>query len=255
VRAALAVTVLILVAACASGDEPLRAGDLDERFEVAGVNVTILGGAIATADGVDVDLRELVESSIAAVADAIDVPPVRVIVRVEPSQAIPGIGVGGFADPRTGDVSVALDPAHDPFDDALRHRIPDVLAHELHHSTRILRGPGYGRSLAEAFVTEGLAQRFVVEAFPDVPLAPWADALTPDEERETWDRAQDALDETYSWELHEEWFFGTGDVPHWAGYTIGFNIVGFYLQAENTTAAAAVTAAGDEILERSGYAP
>ena len=46
----------------------------------------------------------------------------------------------------------------------------------------IRTGPGYGITLAEALVTEGLADHFVAEAFPDTPPQPWDHALSAEQE-------------------------------------------------------------------------
>jgi uncharacterized protein YjaZ len=103
------------------------------------------------------------------------------------------------------------------------------VAHELNHSKRILDGPGYGTTLGEAIVTEGLADNFSIVAYPETPPIPWTNALQPDE-----------LDR-----------LGADDLPRWAGYTIGATWVRDFLTAHpevDATAATLLTA--NEIIDQ-----
>jgi len=55
-------------------------------------------------------------------------------------------------------------------------------------------------------------------------------------------------------EDHAEWFFGSGDLPRWAGYTLGFDIVSGYLRRHPAlTAADLVTTDAETILRGSGF--
>jgi uncharacterized protein YjaZ len=103
-----------------------------------------------------------------------------------------------------------------------------MLAHEAHHAARF-RGPGYGRTLLEAIVSEGLADHFAVELL-SVPVQPWSDAL-PFGETDSWlERARPVLDTAaYG---HEAWFFAsTSEIPRWTGYTLGYRLVERYKAA------------------------
>ena len=126
--------------------------------------------------------------------------------------------------------------------------VPAALAHELHHSSRVRMGPGYGITLAEALVTEGLADHFVAEAFPDTPPQPWDDALSEDQETEVWEMAQAVLEVPYGYD-HRAWFFGRGDVPRWAGYTLGYRITRAYL-GDDVSASSAVGTKAGTVIER-----
>ena len=55
--------------------------------------------------------------------------------------------------------------------------LPLALAHELHHSTRVLDGPGYGTTLLDTMVSEGGAEAFVREMYPYAPPIPWVRSL------------------------------------------------------------------------------
>jgi uncharacterized protein YjaZ len=122
------------------------------------------------------------------------------------------------------------------------------VAHELHHTSRIRTGPGYGKTLGEALVTEGLADHFASEAFPDTPPQPWDNALSKDQEAELWRKAQSILDVPGGYN-HQAWFFGGGaaGLPRWTGYTLGYKIVLAYLGDDRSASSAAGVTAGTVI--------
>lgn len=177
-------------------------------------------------------------------------------VGVAPERAIPELGVGGGTVPDTGHVSLWLDRVPDDAGvDAMRPWISSLLVHELHHSSRIRAGAGYGTTLGEAFVSEGLADTFVHEVLPDAPAALWASAHSRDELLAIWPKARAGLhapplDER----VYRRWFLGSASVPRWSGYALGYRIVHDYLVAvPGRTAAGSVSVPADEILE--GFTP
>jgi predicted Zn-dependent protease DUF2268 len=142
-----------------------------------------------------IDLERLVSDSAATVFSRLPHRDrISIQVRLDPSQSIPEIGVGGSTSPQDGNVYVSIDdtpPGGLPA--ALRTWVPATLAHELHHSSRVRTGPGYGSTLGEALVTEGLADFFAAEVFPRTPLPPWDHALSAAQEQALWERAQPDL--------------------------------------------------------------
>jgi Predicted Zn-dependent protease (DUF2268) len=96
-------------------------------------------------------------------------------------------------------------------------------------------GPGYGVTLGQALVSEGLADHFASEVFPDTPSRPCDHALTRAQERSLWLVARRVLNIPFGYD-HWEWFFGAGTIPRWAGYTLGYEIVGQYLSHRRTAA-------------------
>ena len=109
-------------------------------------------------------------------------------------------------------------------------------------------GPGYWITLAEALVTEGLADHFAAEAFPDTPPQPWDHALSAEQEAELWQKAQPILDVPRGYN-HRAWFLGDGDLPRWAGYTLGYRIAEAYL-GDDASASSAVGTEADTIIKR-----
>nr|WP_253851964.1 DUF2268 domain-containing putative Zn-dependent protease [Pantoea sp. OXWO6B1] len=138
---------------------------------------------------------------------------------------IPEKGHSGFCS-EDGVIYITVDPENSAFCKNDAHSIERMLAHELHHAAR-WAGPGYGSTLGEALVSEGLAGHFSLELFGGEPEL-W-ESLKPDTVKpycplilENWHRTD------YD---HNTWFFGTGDLPRWLGYTAGFNLISRYLVA------------------------
>lgn len=181
-----------------------------------------------------VDLKALVDNSAEA---AFGLLPhrgrVQIHVKLDSLGAIPEVGVGGFTD---GDGNVFLSIDDTPpggVSKSLNTWLPALVAHELHHSSRIRMGPGYGQTLGEALVSEGLADRFAQEVFPATPTAPWSNAFPKVREAALWRLARRELFVGRGTYDHVGWFFGGGsEVPRWTGYTLGWRIAGAYLDED-----------------------
>ena len=208
-------------------------------LEGTAFTVSVAADAQSAARASGVDLRRLV---IASADKALALLPhrgrIQITVRVNPDVTIPEIGIGGYTNPR-GNVSLGIDPTHANLRHVLKTWIPSTVSHELHHSSRIRSGPGYGVTLGQAMVSEGLADRFSYEVFPHLPPKPWDHALTKAQEHASWLQARPLLnDHDYS---HSEWFYGGGATPRWVGFTLGYDIVGRYLTDHHQSPSDAVT--------------
>jgi hypothetical protein len=239
----------LAVSACTS-----RSGGSGVPSSQSPFDVHIDSAVEALARGARVDVDQVVSSELQAVAPALRSPRATVNIVVNPRAAIPEVGVGGFTNPQTGVVTVSLDPnSRIGADGTLRVWLPVTLGHELNHSTRVLDGPGYGKTLLETIVTEGLADEFSRSLNPSSPAIPWDAVLTPRQQHELWARAQG---QATNLQVHAEWFFGTGAVPRWAGYTLGAHVVAAY-RARNPGASwqALTRLPADQIIAASEYRP
>jgi Predicted Zn-dependent protease (DUF2268) len=239
---ALVLGVAVVLAGCVH-DESAR--EVPNPFEVA-----ISEDAASASRAAGVGLQGL---TVRSARRAFELLPhrgkVRIEVALDARRAIPGIGVGGFANPATGDVSLWIDGAPPGgLKAALETWVPATVAHELHHSSRIRMGPGYGTTLAEALVTEGLADHFAAEAFPDTPPQPWDHALSAEQETELWRKAQPILDVPGGYN-HPAWFRDGGRLPRWAGYTLGYRIAEAYL-GNDFSASGAVGTEAETVIAR-----
>lgn len=172
-----------------------------------------------------------------------------VVVVDNPSAAIPETGVGGYS-PTAHLVYVNIDPSSDELMDRIGSEIMSTVAHELHHCAR-WDAIGYGSTLLEAVISEGLAEHFDIEINKS-PAKLWSTALPAAELEALLLRAQSEFEnKEYD---HASWFFGSDDkrIPRWTGYSLGFHLVGKYMRASNRSASELVaTAAGDFVLSGS----
>lgn len=147
-----------------------------------------------------------------------------------PGLVIPELGVGGYS-PGPHLAFVAVEPENPTFRDWVR-TIPATIAHELHHVAR-WRGPGYGTTLLDSLVSEGLTCLYENEFSGALPV--YAKNLGIDL-NQLWADAVPDLDRA---DLHTSWFF---DVPHgrWAGYVLGTELCRRYLDRAGLSAAEAV---------------
>lgn len=182
-------------------------------------------------------VSEGVEAVRARVAALIEPPPLDFVIQAIDGRGLPERGHVGNS-PAPGLIFLTLDPANACLSRNMGRSFERMVAHEVGHALR-WDGPGYGRSLGEALVSEGLAGRFVRQLYADPP-EPWEDAVSTAElaegvrcARAEWDRRD------YD---HARWFFGKGDAPRWLGYTIGYRLVGAWLEARPESSALVASA-------------
>jgi Predicted Zn-dependent protease (DUF2268) len=134
---------------------------------------------------------------------------------------IPEIGIAGQIYRRSL-FALTLDPDNPNFASSLRDgNLRRHVVHEVHHCLR-KGGPGYGKSLGEALVSEGLAGQFVTRLF-GTPPEPWERAVESPVALSLFPAADVMASTTYD---HRAWFFGAGgQFPRWLGYTLGYMIV------------------------------
>ncbi|MHC8318921.1 DUF2268 domain-containing putative Zn-dependent protease [Pseudomonas sp. LB3P31] len=153
-------------------------------------------------------------------------PRLDILLQVLPGETIAEMGILGRAY-RSSMFSMTLDPANPNFLGSLRNgTLHRQIIHEVHHCLR-MAGPGYGWTLGEALVSEGLAGQFVQHLLGS-EAEPWERAVNCAELLRTPADRQ-ALEATHY--DHSAWFFGTGIHPRWLGYSLGHQMVGKWLAA------------------------
>lgn len=182
-------------------------------------------------DGIRTRIEAGFTSSIAAIRQLIPMRDVDVVVYRDARRVIPEIGICGIS-PASDRVLIAIDPLHPKVADSFEIEFMSMLGHELHHCAR-WAGPGYGDTLGEALVSEGLACGFESELRGgDVPF--YARALSPLQlEQAGIDAVPVLKSESYD---HSAWFFGTSAYPKHAGYSLGFHIVSRYIASHGEPA-------------------
>lgn len=180
-------------------------------------------------------IRQLIDHALNDVRTVLpELDPVRVTVAADAARSIPGYGMGGFA--HGGErIEIVVHPGFPGLGQRLSARLPGIVAHEAHHIVRA-RGPGYGSTLFESMISEGLADHFSVELL-GVPVPPWSMAFSAEDVPVYEARARPLFDST-SFDF-EAWFFGVGsDLPAWVGYTLGYRYVAAYQSANPEESAA-----------------
>lgn len=169
----------------------------------------------------------LSEFQIAYEALSAFLPPPRLDVLIQKARVatIPETGTGGRACSETL-LEIFVDPDNPSFAHSLRTgEFGRGVIHEVHHCMR-MAGPGYGWTLGEALVSEGLAGQFVRKLFGNDP-EPWEKAFT---QEQLYSGSVDFVALTTDDYDHSEWFFGSGSKPRWLGYSLGYEMVGSWLK-------------------------
>jgi hypothetical protein len=216
-RAWLSPSVLLALVLSGCGDTTGPASG--EALEGDNRLVFVDGGAL---DPVRDLIHALADSSVRLVRTELPVTGVRITLSADAEAAIGEIGLGGRS-PNSQAVLLAVDMAMAGIADSLRRYLPLLLAHELHHAMRHRSTAGYGTTLFEAVVSEGLADRFAVEVTGADP-PPWSVALS-DPAAAVWLANAQAVWNADAYD-HDAWFFGEGAaIPRWTGYTLGWRLV------------------------------
>jgi hypothetical protein len=254
---AIAAAALLSMAGCSDDDAaspsppPSTSATTVPPVSVGRISATIAPEAARLGDDTDIDLAAEVRTILEHLDELLRFESdVAVRIAVDADAVIPEIGVGGYTNPASGAVLISLDPESSiGTEQSITVWLPATLAHELNHSKRILDGPGYGTTLGEAIVTEGLADAFALQAFPSTPPLPWANALQPADLDQFEALARSNATTADTPDLHSEWFYGSGEIPRWAGYTIGATWVGDFLAAhEDINVVAATLLPAEEII-------
>lgn len=237
-----AVVVGLLVAGCATGPEP---PDCDTELPGSICLDLRAAGSLAAHRSV---IEEEVGRTLDVVRPLLDVTGLRIVLIADATQVIPEIGMGGF-NPSVDEVRLYADPSLPNLESVLRTHLLPQLAHEIHHAMR-RRAIGYGSTLLQAAISEGLADHFALEASGGSP-PPWAVALTPSE-LSVW--IPQVVSRSSGSYVHAEWFFGANPtIPRWTGYAVGFELVRAYLDRDPARRASALV--GEPAASFVPYAP
>ena len=157
---------------------------------------------------------------------------VNVTVYPSPDFVISEIGEGGYA--VSGDwFQIYIDPtrSEEELGRIINTEIPLTVYHELNHVAR-WNSVGYGSTLPEAMVTEGLASFFAAENWKKAS-SPWSKYSKAEIAGliKIFQNRDKKSDNTYD---HASWFYGAGSLPKWAGYKLGYYVIGL-VRANNST--------------------
>lgn len=169
-------------------------------------------------------IREIETNYIPLVCRELNLSDVDIVICDDADRVIPETGVGGWAN-HAHLLMVYIDPDSNSLKERLSDELKSTLAHELNHVAR-WRHVGYKYTLLESMISEGLADHFDVSFNGGAPR-PWNTALDEEQLTHYLEEARSVWnDHQYD---HAAWFFGSGQIPRWTGYALGFKLVGDYV--------------------------
>jgi hypothetical protein len=231
------------------GGQPASEGTAQERF-----TVLLSPQARQLASSAGVNLSRLVANTLDRINALLPGPATTIAVTTgSASLLIPQAGVSGDTSRGTGQVFLAFgQTAHATLTRTLDLWLPRDAAHEVNHSVRILGGTGFGTTLLQQMISEGIATAFDQVVFPGPP-DPWDQAITPAQECVSWKKAEPQLGGTG---LYDLWMFGGPGVPLWTAFTIGYHVVNDYRNHHPDVSWATLTStSAATILTGSHYQP
>jgi uncharacterized protein YjaZ len=108
----------------------------------------------------------------------------------------------------------------------------NTLAHEYNHAVRNQHFSVSEQTISDAIVMEGLAEHFR-EHVVGGESAPWSKALDRQEAEKFLQEIQGDLQASIGdRELYGKVFYGQEEIPRWTGYSIGYQLVGNFLEKE-----------------------
>ncbi len=140
---------------------------------------------------------------------------------------IPEFCFGGYC-PSSEQIMLFFDLENKNLNAHLDAKFISNLGHEIHHCFRY-QGVGYGETLKEAIVSEGLACHFETELRNGcIPF--YAKAVNQESIDTLYSKMlNEATDLNYD---HNAWFYGSEaeSIPRYAGYALGYFIVSNYIE-------------------------
>ena len=186
------------------------------------------------------NLRDLITKSLENVIPIVEkdlgAKQIDIIFISAPGLVIPEYGIGGNS-PGPNHIYVSFDPKSNKI---TQKGLDETLFHEVHHCIR-WRDPGYGKTLGEAMISEGLACLYEEQKSGSVPI--YAKVKLDNKQIELARKTLNS--KKYN---HSEWFFGSGDIVRWFGYSYGYDACKKYSIETKKTAAQLVGVSAKDIL-------
>lgn len=171
-----------------------------------------------------------------------------VIFRAEAWEVHPKMSVSAFTLGRSQRIDFKINFARKNIIDIITTELPLTLHHEVAHVVREST-VGYSKTLLDYFIDEGVGC-FVEQCMMQNRKIPYIQKI--DNEQEFWKKAQKIIFKKTNWNDSREWFFGTGSLPNWIGYRLGYLIVQKYMSNPTIGMDKLVRMSSMEILKKSG---
>lgn len=188
-------------------------------------------------------IEKLVKATLKEIEGKLNLSDVLVVVKeAEHPNDLKDIGgVGGYC-PSGELVELSLDVNHPIFKKLWGQLVRRSLLHELHHAARRQAGIATGESsFLECLFSEGLADHFVCDITGTKPV--WVIDLDKEVTAELLERAKEIFDQPVTDKLYDDWFTEGSEelnIPHWAGYALGYGLVNDYFGQHPDSSAASL---------------
>lgn len=194
--------------------------------------------------GLRSDIQSMTKFAVAQTAKYIPLHETTIRILDDPKNVIPDHAHAGWTySPES--IVIKLNPNFPDKDQLLKKELPRAVSHELHHAVRKKALPNEKRTLGSVLISEGLAVQFETEVWDGKPSA-WTTALNEEQiHAMLYTVIAEIQNEKYN---HARWFFGTEDLPRWAGYAIGSYFVRAYLKLHPGETAASLVSTPSEII-------
>lgn len=148
-----------------------------------------------------------------------------VIIQAQEFFVIPELGIAGSAIGKSC-IEIKIDFSRKDLNKIIEVEIPATIYHELSHLVRENKLE-CRNTLLESMVSEGIACYIEKSVFSrEIPYI-----LPIKDEDSFWSTAKEFFDDSnYN---HAIWFFGSGSLPKWIGYRLGYILVEKYMQKNN----------------------
>ncbi|MBU1092423.1 DUF2268 domain-containing protein [Patescibacteria group bacterium] len=179
-----------------------------------------------------VRIEEIIKDALKEIEGKLSLGAVQVVVKeTEHPDNLKDIGgVGGYC-PNGKLVELSVDVNNPLFQKSWEQLIRRSLLHELHHAARRQVGIATGESsFLECLFSEGLADHFVYDITGTKPV--WVIDLEKEARADLLERAKEIFNQPVTDKLYNDWFIEGSkelNIPHWAGYALGYKLVNDYL--------------------------
>lgn len=211
------------------------------------INLHILNASGKFGDTIEVIEKEVIDA-LECVNEKLEIKNVDIVLQVEPIYIIPGYGVNCDC-PADDLIHLYFNPNETGFLDLIKTNTKELIALASFVLNR-RRFPGYGTTLFDMMVSEGLANHFGTEINSDKqPM--WTNSLSNEDLKKYLDMAKPNFDITVYPDVFYKWFRGsTPEIPMWAGYNIAYHIISEYLKKNPVNSISEIVEIKPEVIRK-----
>lgn len=140
--------------------------------------------------------------------------------------------------------------------DSTDRELESLITHEYNHVCRLhyLDQPEERLTLLDSLILEGLAEAAVAEKLGETYLAKWTSIYSLDFTKTCWEKWLKPNVNVRKTDMrHDQYMYGYGKIPKWAGYNVGYHLVTSFLENEAKSVQETLTIPSSKILQGSQF--